>query len=92
MSLFGASLPDLIGYLGVSLILIAYFLLQIGRLNTEKPLYSALNGLGAVAILVSLYYNPNWPSIIIEIAWLIISLFGLFQSIKHLPAKTGSTF
>jgi len=78
--LFGnITLPDLIGYFGVSLCLLAYALLQTGKLSAETLSYSALNGFGAAGILISLYFEPNLPSILMEGTWLILSLFGLYR-------------
>ena len=76
-----AALPDISGYIGVGLILTAYALLQIDKLKPDRPLYSILNGAGSAGILTSLWFDPNLPSIIVEGAWLIISLFGLHRSL-----------
>lgn len=77
------TLPDFIGYIGVALILIAYGLLQLDRISPKSALYSAINGLGAAGILVSLYFDPNLPALLIETAWLLISLFGLYQAFNR---------
>ena len=74
------TLPDLFGYIGVALILTAYGLLQFDRLSPKSTLYSAMNGIGAAGILVSLFFEPNLPAIVIETAWLVISIFGLYQA------------
>ncbi len=78
---FIATEYNAIGMVGVVLILVAYLLLQIDRLGQDSVLYSLLNAVGACFILVSLYYSWNLASGVIEIAWLIISLFGLGKSI-----------
>lgn len=75
--------PDMIGLIGVAMILIAYALLQFGRLAPTDWRYSALNGLGASLILVSLYYDFNLPTFVIEVAWVVISLFGLWQAFQR---------
>ena len=75
----GFSVPEIVGYFGVVLILIGYAGIQSGRLTAETLTYPLLNGFGAIAILFSLYFHPNLPSIVIEIAWLLISLFGIFR-------------
>jgi hypothetical protein len=77
----GASLPDLVGFAGVGLIVATYFLSQIGRMRTTAPLYPAINGAGALLILYSLYHRPNPPSIVIEVFWLIISIIGLARAL-----------
>jgi hypothetical protein len=68
---------DIVGTAGVALIVISYFLLQLGRLRSEELIYSVLNGAGAALILISLYYSFNLPSCIVEAFWLVISLFGI---------------
>ncbi len=74
--------PDLVGYVGVAFVVVTYFLSQVGRMNASRPLYPALNAIGAVMILVSLYYRPNPPSVVIECFWLVISLVGLVRAIR----------
>ncbi|RMH15502.1 MAG: hypothetical protein D6696_20600 [Acidobacteria bacterium] len=73
-------LPDLLGALGVALILTAYALLQSERLASASPWYSLANAVGSALILVSLYFDFNLPSALVEGAWLVISLFGLGRS------------
>lgn len=68
---------DIIGTLGVALIVLTYILLQLGRVRSEQIVYSLLNAAGASLILVSLYFSFNFPSFIVEFFWLLISLFGI---------------
>ncbi len=68
---------DILGTLGVVVIVLAYFLLQTGRMRSEQLAYSVMNGVGAVLILISLYYTFNFPSFVVEFFWLLISLFGI---------------
>ncbi len=68
---------DILGTLGVGVIVLAYILLQIGRLRSEQLAYSVMNAVGATLILISLYYDFNFPSFVVEFFWLIISLFGI---------------
>ena len=50
---------DFIGMLGVVLCLVAFLLLQIGKLAAATPIYSSLNLLGALGIIYSLYFEFN---------------------------------
>jgi hypothetical protein len=68
---------DIIGSLGVGMIILTYVFLQLERLRSTDLLYSLLNGAGAVLIIVSLVYSFNLPSFIVEFFWLLISLFGI---------------
>ncbi len=68
---------DVIGTLGVAVIIITYVLLQIERVRSDQLIYSLLNAAGAALILVSLYFDFNLPSVVVEFFWLLISLFGI---------------
>jgi hypothetical protein len=82
------TLPDIIGYGGVSLVVGTYFLSQIGRMDVNRALYPSLNALGAVMILHSLYHRPNPPSIVIEFFWLLISVVGLLRALTKQRARS----
>jgi hypothetical protein len=71
---------DGVGIAGVALVLVAYFLLQSGRLAASAPAYSWLNLLGSLAILVSLTHAFNLSSFVIQIAWIAISAYGLWRA------------
>jgi hypothetical protein len=71
---------DIFGTLGVVIIILTYALLQLGRIRSEQLLYSILNAAGASLILVSLYFDFNFPSVVVEFFWLLISLFGIGKS------------
>lgn len=77
ISSFLAKEFNTIGIIGVVMVLCCYFLLQIGRLSARSFWYSFFNFLGSVFILISLYYTWNLASGVIEIAWLLISVYGL---------------
>lgn len=76
------TLYDILGIGGVAIILMAYLFLQLEKLSVKDWRYSAANGLGALLILISLFFSFNLASFIIEIAWLLISVFGLFKALS----------
>ena len=78
---------DIVGTLGVTSIILAYILLQLGRLRSEQLAYSLLNAAGASLILVSLYFSFNFPSFIVEFFWLLISLFGIGKYLRQKPER-----
>ena len=79
-------LIDGIGLLGVGAILSAYFLLQASRMKVTDLRYSVLNGVGALLILYSLLFNWNTASVVIEIFWFSISLYGVVRRCKERKA------
>ncbi|MFZ1700751.1 MAG: hypothetical protein WBO10_03570 [Pyrinomonadaceae bacterium] len=74
---------DIAGTIGVAIIIITYVLLQIGRIRSEQFAYSLLNAIGALLILISLYFSFNLPSFVVELFWLLISLFGIGKNIMQ---------
>ena len=76
------TLHDAIGLFGVALILFTYGGLQFGKFDAAGLWYSTLNLIGSIAILYSLLFNWNTASVVIEIFWIGISLFGLFKFVQ----------
>ena len=74
---------DSIGMVGVFIILAVYSLVQIDKMDVKGLFYSMVNAVGAIFILISLTVTFNVASFVIEVAWLIISLFGIFQALKR---------
>ena len=74
--------PNAVGMAGALLVVGAYLLLQTGRLAAESPRFSAINAAGAAGILFSLVYDFNPGAFAIEFFWLIISLYGIYRSLK----------
>lgn len=70
---------NLVGNCGVFLIILAYFLLNLNKLKADTLPYLVLNICGAVFIGVSLIYNFNLPSAVIEVCWFLISFVGLLK-------------
>jgi hypothetical protein len=74
-------LSDLVGFIGVLLIVVAYLLLQLDKLPSSSPRYSLLNAGGALLIMVSLIFAFNLSAFIVEAFWFLISLLGLWRSV-----------
>lgn len=81
--------PDIIGLVGVLLILIVYFLLQIERITAHSIAYSLYNAIGALMIIYSLIYKWNLSSFAMEGTWFLLSLYGLYRALAT-RSKDGS--
>ena len=75
----GVGATDVLGYVGAGLIIVAYFLNQNGRLASDDWRFPALNLGGSAVVLVSLMTNLNLPSVVIEVFWLSISVYGIWR-------------
>lgn len=69
---------DGFGLVGVCLIVVAYFLLQVDKMEAKGLAYSVLNLFGAILILVSLTGAFNLSAAVMEGVWALISLYGIF--------------
>jgi hypothetical protein len=78
---------NIIGTIGVAFILLAYFLMQFGRITSKQLAYSLLNLIGSCLIMVSLLHRWNFPSAVIEICWMSISAFGVYQAVQRNKIK-----
>jgi len=76
---YGAFIFDSVGCTGTAIILITYFLNQCTLITTANLSYSILNLVGAIMILISLMSTWNLASVIMEIFWIAISIFGVFR-------------
>ena len=70
---------DLLGTVGVGMVLVAYFLLQVGRMRAEDVRYSLLNGIGAGLVVLSLLFEFNLSAFLLEAFWVLISMIGIWR-------------
>ena len=68
---------DIVGVVGVLLILAAYAAGIVGRLHPQQALSLLANLIGASLILLSLSVDFNLSAALMEGAWALFALFGL---------------
>jgi len=73
---------EVIGLIGVGITLLAYVLLNLRKLNPRHWSYSGLNAFGSVLIMFSLFYQWNLAAWVMELTWLIVSLYGVYQALR----------
>ena len=76
---------DLVGNLGVAILIVTYLLLQLEKIKSTDLWYSAMNALGAGLIAASLIVDFNLSALIIEVFWVLISFIGIG---RHFRLKT----
>ena len=77
------TIPDLIGFTGVALLITTYAMLQLDRIDPKGFWYSFNNMIVAILVSVSLYYTWNTASVVIEVFWFLISVYGLVMYHKR---------
>ena len=76
-------IPDIIGYIGVALLVVTYAMLQLDRIGPKGFWYSFNNMIVAMLVTVSLLYTMNKASMVIEVFWFIISAYGIIMYFKR---------
>lgn len=71
---------DIIGTIGVGLILIAYFSNTFSVITKDGKLFFVLNIIGAAMACYASWLINYWPFVILEATWTIVSVAGLIKS------------
>lgn len=80
------TLTDWIGFLGVTILLIAFFMNMRGIIKNDGIMYLILNTVGAgIACVASILLN-YWPFIILEGCWTIVSIYGIITFLMNKKA------
>jgi hypothetical protein len=69
---------DIIGTIGVGLILVAYFCNTFNLLNEGKTFF-VLNAAGAGLACYASWLIDYWPFVVLEAVWCVVSVAGLVR-------------
>ena len=80
---------DLIGFAGSFFIVAAF---AYSNLTTQMNAlwFNASNFLGAALLTVSLTVNFNLPTMVLEVVWMAIALFGIAKALMARRADKGT--
>lgn len=81
---------EIIGWAAAALILGAYILLSMGRLEARGAPYQWMNVIGAAGFVINSGYNGALPSAVLNIIWAAIGLFTLWQ-VAHFAGRGPQT-
>lgn len=70
---------DIAGWVGASLILLAYLLVSAGRLTGRSPMFQWLNLAGAAGFVINSGWHGAWPSAVLNIIWIGIAIVSLWR-------------
>jgi len=78
------------GWVGVIAILAAYALLIFGAYDVGDWQYHALNGIGAVGIILDAFAQKNWQPVVLNAVWLGLAAFGIVSALGLAVPKAAS--
>jgi hypothetical protein len=80
---------DVIGWIGMVDLLIAYTLLTLGKFQGDDWRYQLMNFLGALCLAANSAYYGAIPVAILNTAWFFIGIFGFVRA-RRQRAKNAS--
>ncbi len=69
----------IIGITGTSLILIAFFLNQMGKWSADNMKYDLLNGVGSLLMVIYAVLLDSIPFLILNAVWALVSFKDVFK-------------
>jgi predicted ferric reductase len=77
-----------LGWLGMALVILAYYLLSVKRLKFNSIGYNLLNAFGGAGLVVSTFMTKSWPSMALNVVWIIIAIYSIYRKSKiKIPYK-----
>jgi hypothetical protein len=73
-------LVEVLGWVGFVLVLGAYGLLSLGKLDSKSAVYQWMNVIGAAGFIVNTFWNGAIPSASLNVIWMGIGLFALWRN------------
>ncbi len=73
---------DWIGIAGTAMVLVGFLLLQAGRVSGTAIWYQLINLFGSGGVLVSLLGKFNMSVFVLELTWMLISVYGIVRVLK----------
>jgi hypothetical protein len=76
------NLNDWIGFAGVAILLLAFFLNLFKKISSNSLSYILLNIIGAGLACLASWLINYIPFVILEASWMLVSLFGLISYLR----------
>lgn len=71
------TLVEWAGWIAALLVLSAYSLLSMGKIQPRSTLYQCMNIVGAVGFIINCAWNAAWPSVALNVVWMGIGCYAL---------------
>jgi hypothetical protein len=73
-------LIEIVGWIGSILIVGSYYLNIQGKLDSKDSKYIWANLIGGICFIINTYAHHAYPSVAVNIVWVIIALFAIFRN------------
>jgi hypothetical protein len=76
---------SIMGWLGMALLILAYFLLSTKKLKFNSIIYNILNILGGLGLIVTTIVTKSWPVVTLNVFWIGIAVYSIVKIRKTKP-------
>ncbi|MBB3041866.1 hypothetical protein KM427_20915 [Nocardioides sp. LMS-CY] len=73
---------NVVGWLGMALLIGAYALVTAGRLHGTSLMFQLMNLFGGAFLMVNSAYYGAWPSAALNVVWVGIGIVGLLRAAR----------
>jgi hypothetical protein len=70
---------QIVGWVGTCMIVFAYILVSLKKVDGTNHFYQLLNLFGAIGLAINVYHQKSWPAFALEIVWGLIAVLGLLK-------------
>jgi hypothetical protein len=78
-------LVDIVGWIGVAVLLIAYGLISTKRMEGDDVGYQVLNIVGAILLVINSSHYGAYPSVGVNVVWTGIAIYALVRRGQKRP-------
>ncbi len=78
---------DMIGSVGVAMLLLAFAVNLVGWLGQESVLYASINAVGAGLAGYASWLIAYWPFVVLEGIWFLVSVVAIARALRR-PQQT----
>lgn len=75
------SLIDILGWIGAIILLLAYTLNILQKLDNNSNSFLIINLLGAALLTINAYSTGSYPFLVVNLFWVLVSIYQLSKKI-----------
>ena len=74
---------DILGWVGAGLLLGAYVLVSVKKVEGDSIVYQSLNLLGSAFLIVNSAFYGAYPSVGVNVIWIGIAVFAILKAVRR---------
>ena len=79
------AIHSILGWLGMILLILGYLMISFKKIRTKSKRFHLINLVGSVFLFTDAIYSLNFPVIVLNFFWAVISIVALVKLFKIKP-------